>query len=196
MAIFPDTNKIKPLLPYDNSPTDNVKRTPPEAGNSFIRDVWGAVRFNAKLEFMLAKADYYVLWAWYELMRTSSFTFYDFEFQQVTAKSFGTGNGSTTTFALPGKTLQSGASIYINGVLKTLTTDYTITEGNLTSPTLEGETRITFVAAPANGLALTFTGVLRRKYTCEFAEPAQRRSNAYNRIYVSMNVRERFPLAA
>jgi uncharacterized protein (TIGR02217 family) len=80
-----------------------------------------------------------------------------------TPNQFGTGNGATTIFGLY-KTYSSGGqtrtrriikpkqgtvSIYKNGVLQTVTTHYTI----------DYETGIiTFVAAPANGHALTWTG--------------------------------------
>ncbi|MBL8186594.1 MAG: TIGR02217 family protein [Acidobacteria bacterium] len=82
----------------------------------------------------------------------------------ATPNNFGTGNGSTTVFGLY-KTYSSGGvtrtrrivkpvsgsvSIYKNGVLQTLTTDYTIdyTTGI-----------VTFTSAPTNGHALTWTGM-------------------------------------
>ena len=82
----------------------------------------------------------------------------------VTAQSFGTGNGTTTIFPLirsmgtynePITNLNGNPSIYVDGVLKTLTTDYTITNGV-----------VTFVVAPASGKAVTWTGSFY--YRCRF----------------------------
>jgi uncharacterized protein (TIGR02217 family) len=80
-----------------------------------------------------------------------------------TPTNFGTGDGSTTIFGLY-KTYTSGGvtrtrrivkpvsgsvSIYKDSVLQTLTTHYTIDHATGI---------VTFVTAPANGLALTWTG--------------------------------------
>src|SRR5450759_2238082 len=75
----------------------------------------------------------------------------------VTAQAFGTGTGAQLAFHLvrsyggyaePVSNLNGAAAIYVNGVLKTLTTDYTISATGL----------VTFVVAPGNGLPLTWTG--------------------------------------
>lgn len=81
----------------------------------------------------------------------------------ATPNNFGTGDGSTTIFGLY-KTYTSGGvtrtrrivkpvsglvSIYKDGVLQTLTTHYTIDYATGI---------VTFVSAPGNGLALTWTG--------------------------------------
>lgn len=87
----------------------------------------------------------------------------DFNSPIGTPNQFGTGDGSTTVFGLY-KTYTSGGvnrtrrivkpvsatvSIYKNGVLQTLTTDYTIDYATGI---------VTFVSAPTNGHALTWTG--------------------------------------
>ncbi|MGH9768763.1 MAG: phage distal tail protein, Rcc01695 family [Blastocatellia bacterium] len=81
-----------------------------------------------------------------------------------TPNQFGTGNGSTTVFGLY-KTYTSGgvsrtrrivkpistsASIYVNDVLQTLTTHYTIDYATGI---------VTFVSPPGNGLSLKWTGI-------------------------------------
>lgn len=86
-----------------------------------------------------------------------------FETPIGTPNNFGTGDGTTTAFGLY-KTYTSGGvtrtrrivkpvsgtvSIYKNGVLQTLTTDYTIDHATGI---------VTFVSAPTNGHALTWTG--------------------------------------
>ncbi len=88
----------------------------------------------------------------------------------VTAMNFGTGDGSTkifqmtrtfgaggNTFIEPCQNINGAPSIYVNGVLKTLTTDYTISNG-----------LVTFVTAPGNGLAITWTGSFY--YRCRFLQ--------------------------
>jgi len=58
-----------------------------------------------------------------------------------------TGNGGTTVFAYNFKTLdQTWLQVYINGVLKTLTTDYSVSGVGSASGG-----NITFVTAPSNG---------------------------------------------
>jgi uncharacterized protein (TIGR02217 family) len=73
--------------------------------------------------------------------------------------SFGTGTGALTAFQLLDNEgyaagyIQGAPSIYVAGVLQTLTTNYTI---NATTGL------VTFVTAPANGAALTWSGQFAR----------------------------------
>ena len=106
-----------------------------------------------------------------------SFLFADPYESAVVAQPFGTGNASATAFQLqrcdPGNwsgpasnyypatgsgfepifDLQAPPQIYINGVLKTVTTDYTISATGL----------VTFTAAPGAGTTLTWTGSYYRR---------------------------------
>ena len=75
----------------------------------------------------------------------------------VTDQSFGAGNGAATQFQLvrtlgghvePVMNLNGNPVIKVAGVTKTLTTDYTIDATGM----------VTFVTAPANGAALTWSG--------------------------------------
>jgi uncharacterized protein (TIGR02217 family) len=86
----------------------------------------------------------------------------------VTAMNFGTGDGSTTVFQLTRKmpgggfpelvaNNNSAPQIFVNGVLKTLGTDYTISSG-----------LVTFTSAPGNTLPLTWTGTYY--FRCRFQE--------------------------
>lgn len=99
----------------------------------------------------------------------------------VTAMGFGTGNASNKVFPLtrsmggfaePVQNLNGNPQIYVAGVLKALTTDYTISATGV----------VTFVAAPANGAALTWTGAFY--YRCRFLSdtlaPKQFMQNLYN----------------
>ncbi len=85
----------------------------------------------------------------------------------VTDQSFGTGNGTTTTFFLartrggftePVQALHSAPVIKVAGVTKTLTTDYTISALGV----------VTFVTPPANGAALTWSGTYY--WRCRFLQ--------------------------
>lgn len=93
--------------------------------------------------------------------RERSFRFYDYRHNSVTAGSIGTGDGTTTTFQLRSTYTYGGQSvyrdeskirgtplIYVNDVLKTVTTDYTV---NMATGL------VTFVTAPADTAAVTAT---------------------------------------
>ncbi len=98
----------------------------------------------------------------------------------VTAQTFGTGNGSTLSFQLtrtyggftePVQNLNAAPSIYVNGVLQTLITNYSI------SPT----GMVTFVTAPAGSAVLTWTGTFyyRVRFVNDTAEFNQFMYNLY-----------------
>ena len=89
--------------------------------------------------------------------RALPFQYTDPEDTVATAQQFGTGDGTTTVFQLT-RTLfgfveavfapLGAPQIYVNGVLKTLTTDYTISATG----------KVTFVVPPPLGQAVTWTG--------------------------------------
>ena len=92
------------------------------------------------------------------------FLFVDPSDNAVTAQNFGTGDGATVAFQLK-RSINSwvepvyaayAPSIYVNGTLKTITTDYTIGANGV----------ITFTAAPAAAAAITWTGNFY--YLCRF----------------------------
>jgi len=83
----------------------------------------------------------------------------------VTASQFGVGTGTQYIFQLsrsyggyvePVHNLNGAPSIYVNGVLKTLTTDYSISATGL----------VTFLSSPPNGASITWTGSFY--YRCRF----------------------------
>jgi uncharacterized protein (TIGR02217 family) len=99
----------------------------------------------------------------------------------VTAMNFGVGTGAQTVFQLtrsyggfvePVMNLNTVPSIYVAGVLKTLTTDYTISATGL----------VTFVVAPAASAALTWTGAFyyRCRFLADSIDPAQFMLNLYS----------------
>ena len=103
-----------------------------------------------------------------------SFLFTDVDDCTVTAQGFGTGDAATTQFQLvrgfggfvePVFDVNSAPLIYVNGALKTLGSDYTLSAAGL----------VTFAAAPGAALAITWTGTYyRRMYfaqsTAEFSK--------------------------
>jgi uncharacterized protein (TIGR02217 family) len=104
------------------------------------------------------------------LSRNGSFDSFLFDCPEdnaVTNETFGTGDGTTEAFQLY-KTYggfsedvhnpKSAPSIYVDGVLKTVTTDYAISSTGL----------VTFVSAPANLKTLSWTGGFY--YRCRFAQ--------------------------
>lgn len=95
-----------------------------------------------------------------------SFLFTDPDDNSVTAQQIGIGDGSNKLFQLirsfggylePVFDVHSTPQIYVNGVLKTVTTDYTISATGL----------VTFVAAPGNTLPVTWTGTYYRRMRFE-----------------------------
>lgn len=98
-----------------------------------------------------------------------SFLYVDPLDNSVTSQSFGTGDGATTKFQLvrtfggdvePVMNLNGNPSVYKNGVLQTLGSSYTISDG-----------LVTFATAPAAGAALTWTGSYY--YRCRFERDSE-----------------------
>ncbi len=103
-----------------------------------------------------------------------SFLYIDPDDNTVTAQAIGSGDGGNRLFQLvrtfggyvePVFDTNSVPLIYVNGVLQTVTTNYTISATGL----------VTFVAAPSAGLAVTWTGTYYRRVcfaqdTAEFAK--------------------------
>lgn len=99
-----------------------------------------------------------------------NFLYSDPQDSSVTTMNFGTGDGVTTqfqltrtygstfTFAEPVQNVNGTPQIFVNGVLQTVTTNYTLSSTGL----------VTFVTAPGSGLALTWTGSYY--YRCRFLE--------------------------
>lgn len=97
-----------------------------------------------------------------------TFLYTDTSDYSVIDQNFGTGDGSDTTFQLirtygdtftfdePIYNVNALTNIKVNGVTKTLTTDYTVSSTGL----------VTFVTPPALGHAITWTGTFY--YRCRF----------------------------
>jgi len=95
-----------------------------------------------------------------------SFTFVDFMSRQWNSDSLniGAGTGSQATWSLQAKETSSQI-ITLNGVLQTLTTDYTISTGG------DGQDRITFVVIPPAGYNIEVSYIGKRYfYNCVFQD--------------------------
>lgn len=168
-----------PVLPFltgqtidmSKSPVWNTKVVQAASGKerrTALRP-WPLWQFVLKYEVIRHRASLDEVATFFEFFNTMQgkylpFLYVDPTDNAVTTQSFGTGDGTTTTFQLS-RAVNSwvepvygvyAPTIYVNGVAKTLTTDYT----------LPGNGKVTFVAAPANGAVLTWTGNFY--YLCRF----------------------------
>ncbi len=103
-----------------------------------------------------------------------SFLWTDPDDNSVITQALGTGDGSNRLFQLvrtfggyvePVFDVNAAPQIYVNAVLKTLTTDYTLSATGL----------VAFVTAPGNGVAVTWSGTYYRRvcFTQDQAEFSQ-----------------------
>ena len=132
-------------------------------------------------------SDYRTLNGFYTLMQGQwdTFLFQDPSWCTEIGQQFGTGDGTTTAFQLLGgggpnyttiggfDLIQnlipfSGLAIYVNGTLKTLTTDYSVGATGI----------ITFVTAPAAAAVITWTGSYYNR--CRFLTDEQEMSQMMN----------------
>lgn len=128
-------------------------------------------------------ADIQTLWDFYMSTKGaySPFYIYDIESMGHAALYVGWGDGTTTTFDIPGKTT-SAQAIYIDGVLQS--SGYSI----LTGGGAESSDRVQFSSAPLSGKLITcdLTGYLRMR--CRFKEDKLSRQHFINGIYKGMSV--------
>ena len=112
----------------------------------FLRDMTAFNEFRTLLSFYTARQGCF-----------DSFLYFDPDDNAISSQAFGTGDGATTTFQLvrtlgatvePVYDISGNPQIYVNGVLQTLSTNYSI---NATGG-------IVFTAAPALSAAITWSG--------------------------------------
>jgi uncharacterized protein (TIGR02217 family) len=107
-----------------------------------------------------------------------SFFFTDPYNSAVTTRNFGTGDGTTTIFTLKDEMGERVAGttgtvlIYKDAVLQTVTTHYTLDVNTGV---------VTFLTAPANGLALTWTGSFYRRV--RFADDGLQLTRRFSRVW-------------
>lgn len=114
--------------------------------------------------------------------RVDTFLFTDPEDNAVVDMQFGTGDGANKIFPLtralggytePVQSLNGAIVVKVNGVTKTLTTDYTINSLGVVS----------FVVAPANTAVITWTGSFY--YRCRFLKDQLDLVQLFNQLWES-----------
>lgn len=146
--------------------------------------IWHWTLSFSWLSSAAAIADFQTLAGFFNLRQGifDTFLYSDPDDNAVTAQGFGTGNGVKTAFQLvrafgnsvePIFNVNGAPAIYVNSVLKILTTDYTISATGL----------VTFTSAPANGAVLTWTGAYY--FRCRFEKDSHDFSLLANQIYES-----------
>jgi hypothetical protein len=143
----------------------------------------------------ISATEYRLFAGFYSLMQGQwdTFLYLDPNWCTENNQQFGTGDGTTTSFQLLGgggpnynslagfDLVQnvipfSGLNIYVNGVLKTLTTDYTVGSSGI----------ITFTTAPANTTLLTWTGSYYQR--CRFLTDEMEFSEFMNNWWENMSI--------
>ena len=138
------------------------------SGKDYRIGYWTYPRYQWEVSFEMLRSDQINL-EWQHLQglfnqvsgSMSPFHWSDPNDKAVTGQGIGTGNGSTKAFnffralgnfAEPVQdVVASGLNVYVSGVLKTLTTDYTL----LTDPQWGLIYGVNFVSAPANAALIT-----------------------------------------
>lgn len=152
------------MFPLVRTPEFSTTTIGSVSGREFRCANYAFPRVTYKLKYELlrdtaAATDFRTLAGFFNSRQGSfdTFLFNDADDNTATAQVFGIGDGTSKTFQLvrtlggfvePIYDMNSAPTIYVNGVAKALTTDYTI---NATGG-------VTFVAAPGAGLSITWTG--------------------------------------
>ena len=175
VATFPTLSGLS--LPVKRTAVVSTSRHESIGGKRTLLPLRSVPRWAWELSFDVLRSAQYpsgsfteleTLNAFYVAQSTSGmcFNYLDAEDNSVTSQQFATGDGSTTTFQLlrsrggfsePVYSPIAGYTIYVNGVAKTLGTDYTQAKG-----------AITFAAAPTATYPLTWTG--QYYWLCRFTE--------------------------
>jgi len=181
MALYPSYSEVpysnpRILEPVHKTLVSNFN----DMGVEQRKRKWLFHKWNVTLKYTaLSKANARTLWQFF-IARDGmygGFHWIDGFVDSYVGEYFGTGDGSTVTFDLPFAT-DTTHVIYVAGVEKTETTDYTI---NADAGT-DGGDSITFNSAPTKGARLTcdFTGYL--KIRCRFDNDAYSFEQFYNLI--------------
>lgn len=157
-AVFPTFSGLS--WPIKRVPRFNTKVKEAVSGRECRAAFMAYPKYDIELTFeYLSLADYQTLGGFFKSRKGKfdSFLFLDADENVVSAQTVGTGNGTNKDFQLlrtvgaftePCENINGSPSIFLNGVLKTLTTDYTIGATGI----------VTFVSAPAAGVVVSWTG--------------------------------------
>lgn len=138
-------------------------------------------QFDVMVDFHpMTKANMQTLYDFYMARSGSYEAFYIYDVVTMDHDSLlvGTGDGSTVTFDIPGKSTSS-QTVYVNGIVQTnnVTVFYNYGSG------AESSDQVTFSSAPSIGdiLSCNFTGFLRVR--CRFMDDTFTRDNLYGNVF-------------
>lgn len=164
MATWPESSP-KPNYPLIITPRFRVLASDLDAGNEQRRLKQEFPKFDVRVTYdgFLTKAEMDVLWNFYLARKGGYEAFYIYDMADVlnvTSTSYtdlyvGTGDGSTATFDIPGRSTSS-QTLYIDGVEDE-------TAAFLTGGGDSSSDRVTPTSAPAAGevISVDFTGIMR-----------------------------------
>lgn len=181
MALYPETPK--PQMPYQLTTNWKTIVSAFDSGKEQRRQKQLYEKYDIVLTYnALSLADMATLWNFYVARKGSfeAFYFYTLETGSWTNLFIGMGDGATHIFDLPGKSTSS-QKIYNNGVLQTLTTDYSIVAGG----GVEDSDRVNFVAAPTANDILTCDIAGYMRIRCRFEEDKLTREGFQGILYKS-----------
>jgi len=164
MATFPESPA--PIYPLLVTPVFNTRIAETDGGQEQRRQKLSFPKFDVTAKYShLTASEFQTLWDFYMARKGAYEAFYIYDLALLDSLSFsqsglyaGTGDGATEVFDIPGRST-SAVTVYVDGVSKTLTTDYVLLTGGGAS----SADRIDFVAPPDAGEIITvdFTGYLR-----------------------------------
>lgn len=171
MATFPESPI--PIYPLIVEPEWKTLISGFDGGGEQRRQKQLFPTYNVSVQYdALSASDTQILWDFYMARKGAYEAFYVYDLALMAGIALnhdgqyvGTGDAATDIFDIPGRSTSS-QSVYIDNVLQTITTDYSILTGGGES----SSDRIDFVSPPAAGAVITvdFTGFLRIR--ARFAE--------------------------
>lgn len=177
MAKFPEDVKLS--YPLQIAPRWRTVVTAFEGGweQRMKKEDFAVFDVTIKLD-KVSKSDFLKIWEFYQARKGAYEPFYFFCPYTDTYKGLyvGAGNGTTTTFDLPGKST-SAQSIYLDFALQS--GGYSILSGGGG----EGADRVQFSSAPASGTIIScdLTGFMRIR--CRFKEDTMTKEYMANGLY-------------
>jgi len=171
MDIFPESPV--PVYPAVITPVWKTLISDYEEGGEQRRSKWMFAKYDVTQQYKnINLTEARILWDFYMAQKGAYKTFYFFDFYALNHNEMyvGTGDGSISTFDIPGKSTSS-RKLYVNGTETTTGFSYLAGGGDGNAD------RVQFTTAPASGQIITidFTGCLRIK--CRFEQDKLDREN-------------------
>jgi len=194
MAIFPQD--LKPLQAgYAANKEENVARNDAGQGQVQERDNWNRVRYVGEADFKHTTFNVERIMNFWEINRGLPFDWFDYEWSTPKAVvQVGVGDGVTTTWTLPAKSLRTATLavgtvvLYFNGVAQPA--------GNVsillgTGPKTQDQVHST-VAAGAGVIVTVMPTLWRALYSVRFRAVPRKQTTGPNRQAIHVEVYEDF----